>query len=279
MFEFLESSEHSTADGSWFRASAPWLDDSELLFRPTYYQGSRDTDPRAASAHVVTLPSNGSTTEAVLINVHMATLRSEAAGQRPLAPGDELAFSLRSPSAEAIYLRHRQFEVLSAFVDWVYSRLRLPVIVAGDFNCEPGSPEMVLFCRSAALVPALRSDVCWRCGSSEARRPQRRYANAAFTRVADRADSNDPEEDPLLPVTSAGYCGVPSCAAPRFTHRRNLLLLDNILATDPASGIGKSLTTQIAFAPSPGSGVTAGINDTHGFSDHNSVWATFTAVG
>ena len=278
MLEFSDPAQTLPEDDSWLRASVPWLEDAdvsdrELLLRPTYYQGSRDTEPRAASAHVASLPSAGSPTEVVVVNVHLATLRSEAAGERPVAPGDELAFALRRPSVEATYLRHRQFEVLAAFIRWVYAELRLPVVVTGDFNCEPGSPELDRFCAAAALTPALRTEACWRCGTPVTRQPARRYANRSFTRI-----SEQPAEG-LLPVTSDGYCAAAGCAAPLFTHKRNLMLLDNVLATDPASEAGRSLTTRLALAPPPGGDVAAGINDTHDFSDHNSVWASFAKSG
>ncbi len=282
ILEFWAHAEERVAPGdSWLRAPLPWETNDaspEIIFRPTYYQGSRDTDPRAATAHIARFPVDDASVAVAVVNVHLGTLRSEDAGDMSTEVGDELAFSLRRPTVEAMYLRHRQFQVLAEFVAWVYRRLRIPVIVLGDFNCEPTSPEMTRFCEQAHLVPALQVDTCWRCGASPARPKQRRYANDSFTMIR-RVGEPLRGDAALHPVTTDAYCGVNNCTAPLFTHKRNLSLLDNILVSDVRSRAARTLSANLTFAAVAGTHSGSGINDTHAFSDHNSVWATLAPVG
>lgn len=208
----------------------PWLESSVRLgdsqrkvwFRPTYYRGSRDTDPRVAQACVLGCVGADGAPEPVciLINVHLSTLKRESVA----------GVSGRVPSVEAAFQRIVQLQVISRFVQSVQLSSGLPVIVAGDFNAEPDSEELVSFARNTHSQPLLGADVCWKCGARQGARtelPWYRTSNTGFG-LSREAVTLEPIYGPV--------CSNDACREPRFTHKQNRQLIDNVFVINPPNG-------------------------------------------
>lgn len=221
-----ESSFSSTIlHAEWRRENDPPV---RIQFRHNYYHGNRDSDPRVAQACLVGATSGGSGEREdlyVLVNVHLSTIREERASAGSEKPN-------RKTSNKAQFLRHLQLAVIAEFVRDVRRSLNLPVVVAGDLNAEPDSPEVREFCRSAGMEPVLGGYACWRCGVVQIERPP-----VAFYRSRDGGfgltmEPNKPDETPVL-VTDA-VCSNDECLEPRFTHKVTGLLVDNVLISRPS---------------------------------------------
>jgi len=223
-FEFPHALCQVEAESDWIRATphSQRVPANEVYFRPTYYQGSRDSDPRVAQACLLgwfnVCDPDDIVPAYVLINVHLSTLRREyAANERG-----------RTPSLEATFLREAQLMVIARYVHEVELSHELPVIVAGDFNAEPDSPEMSHFAEKSGLVPLLAADVCWKCGVRQIGRPA-----VAFYEVEPNGFSltMDPQPGKVPAFWTDAVCCNEDCLEPRFTHKRNLQLLDNIFVS------------------------------------------------
>jgi endonuclease/exonuclease/phosphatase family metal-dependent hydrolase len=220
--EFPDTGRAVDPDG-WLRGTVT-RDGSaaEVLFRPTYYQGNRDSDPRAAQACVLgwrqgMQPPTGPVT--IVVNVHLSTLKREQA----------IGAQGRRPSAEASFQRTLQLELLARLVRSLRVSGDCPVIVAGDFNAEPDSPEMVAFAAGIGAPPLLTKTECWRCGTAQAGEA---YQDFYWHDKTGLALTRTPSESP--PVRGP-VCRNDTCAEPRFTHKRNLQLIDNVFVV-PSSG-------------------------------------------
>lgn len=246
ILEFAEARDAQSEEG-WIRDDDRLLSgtSAHVAFRPTYYQGNRDTDPRVCLVHRVAEArpqKDDNANEFILVNLHLSTLRSE--NQREQGP-DGREQTLRVPNGSARYLRWRQFVIIASFIDSVYSQLRLPVVVAGDFNAEPTSPEFEWFLRRAHLNAAFNGAQCWSCRES----------------CVARID---------------GFCSSPTCNAPRFSHKSNHQLLDNILYTDSAFARENELRAVIEDGESE---IQLEIGIGTEFSDHMPVAMSCTLVG
>jgi len=212
--------------------------------------------------------------EFVFINLHLTTLRaasSQAAGRSGLAR------ARRSNSGDAEFLRHLQLSEVCDFIWRVYEdeTLRLPVVVAGDFNTAPERPDLTQFLANACLKPVFRHDACWACGGAPISEAKTVYSNANNTTVLtedaetfERITGEKP--DALL---AKEYCS--NCGRPLFTHKRNFKLVDNILYTDCTAPGLPALRTRIAFT---GPSEDAGIGSDTYFSDHFPVWSRFRLI-
>lgn len=242
-------------------------------FRHTRYLGDRDTEPRIATAHRVRL--GGGSGEFVFINLHLTTLR-EPAAKSAHAKAKGLARTRRTVSREAEFLRHLQLSEVCDFIWRVYTdeALRLPVIVAGDFNTTPDRPDLKQFTASACLKPVFRHDRCWACGGAPLSEAKLVYSNERHTTVlTEDADAfRDITGETPQRLKAAEYCS--DCGRPLFTHKRNFQLVDNILYTNGAPP-GAALRARIDFAdPEANAGIGV---DTH-FSDHFPIWSRFRLV-
>lgn len=210
---------------------AEWPAENEspvrLHFRHTYYHGNRDSDPRIAQACLVGVP-NGEDGQLealyVLVNIHLSTIREE----RPDADSDS---PYRKNSPRAQFLRHMQLSVVAEFIRDIRRSLNLPVILAGDLNAEPGSPEIREFCRAADMEPLLKADICWRCGTTQRPRSPLAFYRAKGGGFGLTMEPNKPGDEPVL--TTSAVCSNDECLEPRFTHKVTGLLVDNVLISRP----------------------------------------------
>jgi Endonuclease/Exonuclease/phosphatase family len=221
--EFPEPGEAASAP-DWLHATIEFDGvDSEVAFRPTFYQGSRDSDPRAAQACLLAWlgPDGAAPSPAcILVNVHLSTLRRENVN----------GVQGRVPCPEATFQRDLQLRLLARFVRSVQATHDLPVIIAGDFNAEPDSPELRTFAEESDSVPLLRAEVCWNCGARQDIR-----AEAPFYRLGERGFALTLTPQPTKPVFGP-VCHNESCREPRFTHKHNLQLIDNVFVTRARAG-------------------------------------------
>jgi hypothetical protein len=252
----------------------------EVTFRPSYYRGNRDTDPRIATLHRIWLGSESwrpGLPEFVGINIHLGTLRAENAGQEFKSSEDDVERVLRLPTPSARYLRWRQLGLLADFIRGVYGRYQLPVVVAGDFNASPTSPELRWFARAAGLTVA-HSERCLRCGTvqdSETRKQKLAHFYTSSRNTSVLVDTPGQARmlsgggEPLR-ISATEVCVNERCKAPLFTHKRNFQLLDNIMFTSEATADARRLTWLPRLPGEPDAG---GICLQSYYSDHLPVWA------
>lgn len=248
-------------------------------FQGAYYRGNRDTEPRVATAHGVSLATDQSA-QFIFLNVHLATLKAEDVGTRKLVPTDQQERTVRRPTPQAMSLRYLQLSVLRDFILKVaYQDLRLPVIVAGDFNASMEAPELQSFLEETSMNPVFDPDPvqCWRCGFPK---PRVLLPSSYFTHPKSKAilARTAQEVAALVSGGMAGECPISAneccskCQAPFFTHKRNFGLIDNLLYTD--SGKVSNLKWRVSPAADL-ERVTRGIRlDTY-FSDHLPLWCEF----
>ena len=280
------------------RLLAPWLDSPRAgrhrgrvinLATETFYRGTRDTEPRVATAHGVrlgTLPG----AQFVFLNVHLATLKEEDVGNDRLVRTDGEERSIRRPSTQGRRARSRQLRVIADFIHEVaYGSLRLPVIVAGDFNATADAPEVRAFMKAASLSSVFGSSPaqCWACGQPRPRRaaPSRYFTAKGHKEILARTPA---EVAPLLGsgrdasecrISAAECCS--RCQAPFFSHKRNFELIDNILYTSsdspriPGARTRAALKWRLGLESRPGA---MGIRLDTSFSDHLPLWARFAVA-
>lgn len=227
-FEFLGNESAPSPHQGWLRGtSGVDSHDAAFYFRPSYYQGSRDSDPRVAQACLLGWPSLSAKRRSVLgfvlINVHLSTLRREHAPR----------FMARSFSPEASFLRHAQLMVIAQFVREIRARSDIPLVVAGDFNAEPSSTELRQFSEASGLAPLLDAGVCWRCGETQVHRPRVTF----YSHDESDLSLSAVRKGRRVPVLSTNaVCSNSDCLEPRFTHKRHPQLLDNVFISATSSG-------------------------------------------
>lgn len=193
-----------------------WLTVGSISFRPTVYKGGRDSDPRAAQ---VCLLSSGGAPACILVNVHLNTLVRENGGELTSEP------QRRVPNAEATFLRSLQLKVIARSVRELRAAYGLPIIVAGDFNAEPDSPELSEFASDVGSSPLLRADICWKCGTQQIKRTEIPFYTNGSSKLA---VSMTPSGDAVPAFATDAVCSNDACLEPRFTHKTNLGLIDNV---------------------------------------------------
>jgi endonuclease/exonuclease/phosphatase family protein len=220
------STEAEDCGFGWLEAEVPSHDGSvrQLRFRPTFYRGNRDSDPRAAQACLLAwggIGDHGPDDPAcIIVNVHLSTLTTEY----------ERGIRGRRSRPEATFLRSTQLDVIARYVEEARRAHDLPVIIAGDFNAEPDSPEMLSFAEKIRSSPLLTAERCWKCGTVQRKRPKLRY----YTEFGlDLTLEADPNRKPAFDTDA--ICSNDQCREPRFTHKGHLQLLDNIFFL-PATG-------------------------------------------
>lgn len=264
----------------------------EGSFQAAYYRGTRDTEPRAATAHGVSLSQNEQPgAQFIFLNVHLATLKAEDTGTLRLAKTDTVDRTVRRSVLQATALRHLQLRVLRDFIlQFAYRRLKLPVIVAGDFNAGLEEPEVKSFLSQAFLKPVFDPSPhqCWKCGCPAPRgqTPSTYFTTpddkTILTKTAEEAAAliGAPKEKTGL-ISATECCS--SCRAPFFSHKRNFGLIDNIFHTDSDRAGDLISPLQWQLSPSTDGGqaapnrwpVTKDIRlDTY-FSDHLPIWCKF----
>jgi endonuclease/exonuclease/phosphatase family metal-dependent hydrolase len=244
-----------------------------VQFRHTRYLGSRDTEPRTATAHRVLLEGPNKL-EFVFINVHLTTLREE---DRPDASGlstPRLARTTRVPTGDAQFLRHLQLSEICDFILYVYSSFQLPVVVAGDFNTTANAPELKRFMKAAFLKPVFRSEECWACHQRPGQQMKDYYSHERYKTVLTEDELSFRKitgEEPNI-ISVPENCS--NCNSPLFTHKRNFGLIDNILFTESLpTGMALKATLRL-----DDTGDGAGIGTKTYFSDHFPVWAAFRVI-
>jgi len=265
----------------WLGERVPWAGDSRVVsFRPSFYQGNRDTDPRAATAHHVIATDGAEDVELVVINVHLGTLRNENRGEARASADDGVTRIVRERTPEAALLRRMHTRVLGSFIARVYRELALPVVIAGDFNAAPDAWELACLLEEAMLVPTFETTSCWRCGRPVSRpQPPKRYwtdpENRSLLSEAPDEVSRLTGRDPV-PISATEHCGNEGCEAPLFTHKTNFRLIDNVLYTNPAMAGSLGLRFVLALADPPNDeGRTRGLLLRTSYSDHLPIFATF----
>lgn len=246
-------------------------------FRNTRYFGSRDTEPRIATAHRIRLGESDPLAEFIFINVHLTTLREEdTATVDPQGSDEGLRKTQRVPSREAEFLRHLQLSEICDFIWHVYTdaSLQLPVIVAGDFNTTSDRPDLKGFMEAAFLKPVFMSDKCWSCGGAPLSQGRYFYSNERHKTVLTETPQMFEQitGDKAKSILTTECCSV--CGKLLFTHKRNLKLIDNILYTNGRPP-GTALKSTLELEESDGS---VGIGADTYFSDHFPIWASFRLV-
>jgi endonuclease/exonuclease/phosphatase family metal-dependent hydrolase len=248
-----------------------------VQFRHTRYLGSRDTEPRIATAHRVRL-AGPDKHEFVFINAHLTTLREEdRADAENCASGrstPHLAGTTRVPTREAQFLRHLQLSEICDFILYAYSSFQLPVVVAGDFNTFVNEPELRRFLKAASLKPVFRREECWACHQRPGRRMKNYYGHERYRTVLTEDERSFREvtgEEPKI-VSVPENCS--NCNSPLFTHKRNFRLIDNIFFTEsPPPGMPLKATIQLDETED-----ATGIGTKTYFSDHFPIWAAFRVI-
>ena len=239
----LEFSPHGgpgwISDHNLFNGDSAISPDGLVFFRDTYYKGNRDSIPRIATAHRIRLGSGlwvDGEPEIVFINVHIATLKEEFDGNFRLLETDELERTSRVPTPNARYLRGMQLSVFRDFVECAYRQLRLPVIIAGDFNSVSTAPEIEAFTSALGLGVCFRQGFCHRCGREQpaARAPITLFSNESARMVLSNDERKVQEMVGRKPqmISASEFCVGPNCLAPLFSHKTNFSLIDNILFTN-----------------------------------------------
>lgn len=244
--------------------------ENEMAFRFSRYLGSRDTEPRLATAHRVTLDGAASGTDAfIFIHVHLTTLQERHSSGLPT--GDN-SIPAHWPAAES--LRYLQLAEICDFIWEIYESSGLPVVVAGDFNTSPDRPDMGQFMKDAHLQAVFRSDRCWACSGEPLAHPRQVYTSEANPHVLTTSESAylDLTRDSPKTRETTAFCR--ECQRPLFTAKRRFRLVDNILFTaDVPSGVALRSTITLDD-PTTDAGIAL---DTC-FSDHFPVWAQFRLV-
>jgi hypothetical protein len=200
-----------------------------IVYRPTFYRGTRDSDPRVAQACLLGWLEAGRpgvfTAACVLINVHLSTLSTEL--PQPGRQG-------RTPTPQAIFLRRMQLDLIARYVSEIQAETEgLPVVVAGDFNAEPGWPEMLAFARQTGTAPLLGGQLCWKCGTRQSERDEVLFyagSEGGWDLTTNRLSIYQRPE-----LSTRAVCSNPDCLEPRFTHKGHAQLLDNVFLL-PARG-------------------------------------------
>jgi hypothetical protein len=221
IFRGLETD--SFDDGSWLESSIVINGKSESVhYRPTYYQGNRNSDPRVAQACLLGwLEGDGGgaaySPACVLVNVHLSTLTSE------LQEGGRG----RASNSDSSFLRKMQLDLIARYVKQVQMENNgLPVVIAGDFNAEPMSPEITAFASQLGTAGLLGADRCWKCGTlQQQRRKVEFYSRSGVGWDLTLERPNEATEPKL--VTDA-VCSNGECVEPLFTHKGHGQLLDNV---------------------------------------------------
>jgi hypothetical protein len=230
-FEFPKSLDDGEGQ-DWIRGEY-LLNDvrTPVVFRPAYYRGYRDTDPRAAQACLLGWPQREGDHQTqerpacVLINLHLSTLTSELLSER----------RGRASDANATFLRSMQLRAIARFARQMQDETEgLPVVIAGDFNSEPDSPEIREFSDEINSAPELTAGKCWKCGTRQVERPEVCF----YSQTPGRWDYS------LLPcvagqppnLCTTAVCCNDQCLEPRFTHKWHGLLLDNVFVLPALSG-------------------------------------------
>lgn len=221
-FIFRDTDEDNSDDYSWLQASVEIngrLDN--VSYRPTYYHGNRNSDPRVAQACLLGWrrdDGDGSYDPAcVLVNVHLSTLTTE------LKEGGRG----RILNSEAIFLRKMQLDLIAQYVRAVRQETSgLPVVIAGDFNAEPMSPEMIAFADQLGSGGLLRDDMCWKCGTPQEKRPKVTFYSRGGLGWDFTMERPKYAAEPKL--STHAVCSNDACLQPRFTHKGHVQILDNV---------------------------------------------------
>ncbi len=229
-----------------------------VYYRPTYYRGNRNSDPRVAQACLLGWRPDGAGGShfpvGVLINIHLSTLTAEL----------QESGTGRIPSSSASFLRKMQLDLIAGYVREVQRETKgLPVIIAGDFNAEPTSPEMISFAGQLRSPALLAAGKCWKCGTVQQPRPAVRFYpkdgvgwSLTTQRPADRVK-------PKLSTTAV--CSNPECLEPRFTHKGHGQLLDNVFVLPGQSDSAWSVRAGIPH-----------VDISWGYSDHAAIVVPLT---
>jgi hypothetical protein len=219
-FIFRGSETDSFDDGSWLESSIVINGKSESVhFRPTYYQGNRNSDPRVAQACLLGwLAGDGGGSyrpACVLVNVHLSTLISELQGDK------------RVSNSDSSFLRSMQLDLIARYVKQVQEANKgLPVVIAGDFNAEPMSPEITAFASQLGAEGLVPFDRCWKCGTLRQQRPEVEFYSRSGTGWDLTLER--PNDDAVPKLVTDAVCSNGECLAPLFTHKRYGQLLDNV---------------------------------------------------
>lgn len=220
---FPDTESGDPTGGEWLEASVVINETRKrIAYRPTFYRGTRDSDPRIAQACLLAWFEADHEPEfspaCLLINVHLSTLTTELQGDG--TPG-------RLPTPEAIFLRGTQLDLIARYVLEVQkSAAGLPVVIAGDFNAEPGSPEMLAFSGQTGAVPLLSADRCWKCGTVQKERPKILFYAQSEGAWDFTIHPQSPGQKPKL--STGAVCSNDDCREARFSHKWHGQLLDNV---------------------------------------------------
>lgn len=221
-FIFRGPRQESPDDGWWLESSIVINGKAESVqYRPAYYQGNRNSDPRVAQACLLGWfggAGGGSYVPAcVLVNIHLSTLTSEL-------PESGRG---RVSNSDASFLRRTQLDLIARYVKQVRAETGgLPVLIAGDFNAEPMWPEMVAFAGQLGAESLLGTAECWRCGTARQQRPKVPFYSRSGSGWDLTLERPNDVAEPRL-ITDA-VCGNDECLEPLFTHKGHGQLLDNV---------------------------------------------------
>jgi len=225
-FRSTDPTESSDLD-EWFEASLEVNGVSESIhYRPAFYRGNRDSDPRVAQACLLAWSDksdpNSYSPACVIVNIHLSTLTTELRKDRTIHG--------RLTSAEAIFLRGAQLDLIARYVREVQELADgIPIVIAGDFNAEPDSPEMISFANKTGSPALLSPGICWKCGTLQKERPEVSFYAQSENGWDLTMNPQSPDGNPFKwKLDTRAVCSNDECMEVRFTHKWHQQLFDNV---------------------------------------------------
>jgi len=128
-----------------------------------------------------------------------------------------------------------QLDLIALYVQEIQAEADgLPVVIAGDFNTVPGSPEMLSFAKRTGSAPLLGAERCWKCGTFQDDRPEVLFYAGSEGGWDLTMHPQSPDQEQKLRTREV--CSNEDCLEARFTHKWHGQLLDNVFILRAGNG-------------------------------------------